>query len=70
MVHMKNSSDLDVGRRPELKSNEFFMSTFLVTKIWPSQLCAFSTKVSSILEHDPVENDDGVMENVQLVQLS
>ena len=32
-VKPKNSSDLDVGRRPELKSDELFVSTPIVIKI-------------------------------------
>ena len=30
---MKNSSDLDMGRRPELKSDEFFVSTPIIIEI-------------------------------------
>ena len=47
-VKPKISSDLDVGRRPELKSDEFFCFTPIVHEIWPPQLFTFSKKVSSI----------------------
>ena len=33
MVHIKISSDLDLGRRPELESDEFLMFTILVNEI-------------------------------------
>ena len=32
-VQTKNSSDLDMGRRPELKSDEFFVCTPIVIEI-------------------------------------
>ena len=34
MVQRKNSSDLDTGRRPKLKSDEFFLWTPLVIEMW------------------------------------
>ena len=33
MVHSKKSSDLDLGRRPKLESNEFLLWTIQWTKI-------------------------------------
>ena len=33
MVHIKNSLGLDLGRRPELKSDEFFCFTPMVYEI-------------------------------------
>ena len=34
VVQRKNSSDLDTGRRPKLKSDEFFLWTPLVIEMW------------------------------------
>ena len=33
MFHIKSSSDLDLGRRPELKSDEFLVWNIVVTEI-------------------------------------
>ena len=33
MFHIKSSSDLDSGRRPELKSDEFLVWNIVVTEI-------------------------------------
>ena len=33
MFHIKNTSDSDLGRRPELKSDEFLVWNIVVTEI-------------------------------------
>ena len=47
----KNSSDLDLGRRPELKSDEFSGLPRLVIEIMRCKVTAFSKKVIHLSEH-------------------
>ena len=44
-VVLKNSSVLDMGRRPELESDEFFVTTPLVVEILGREFDTFSKKV-------------------------
>ena len=46
-VVTENSSDLDSGRRPELESDEFSVTTPLVVEILGSEFDTFSKKVNT-----------------------
>ena len=53
MVHLKNSSDLDVGRRPKLKSDELFDANPIVIE-FISLLCEIAgDNWRSYWGHDP-----------------
>ena len=45
--HSKNSSDLDVGRRPMLESDEFLLWNPIVMEIWRCENTYFSPKCST-----------------------
>ena len=51
----ENSSDLDRGRRPELKSDEFSGTTPLGIEIMRCEVTTFAKKVTHLSEyHSPV----------------
>ena len=49
--HRKKSSDLDMGRRPELKSDEFWTFTTMVTEKMRPEVTTFEKKVTHLSEH-------------------
>ena len=55
LVLSKNSTDLDSGRRPELKSVEFFESTKRVDEIQSLGIRLFTKTCGTLWEPDPVE---------------
>ena len=59
MVHNKNSADLDTGRRPEFKSDEFLNCIPKVIEIITNTiLCLKPLKKCYIVwEHDPLHLD-------------
>ena len=57
MGTQKNSTDLDMGRRPELKSVEFFEGIILGVEIFTILCLKPLKKCYTVWEHDPVLHD-------------
>jgi hypothetical protein len=53
MIPSKNSTDLDMGRRPELKSIEFFEGIISVVEIFTILCLKPLKKCYTVWEHDP-----------------
>ena len=53
LVLMKNSTDFAMGRRPKLKSEEFFISTFQGVEIIAILCLKPLKKCHTVREHDP-----------------
>ena len=58
MVKVQNSSDLDRGRRPELKSDEFWTFTTMVTEKMRPEVTTFPKKVIHLsVDHSSVDTN-------------
>ena len=71
MIHKENSSDFAMGRRPELKSEEFALWIILVIETF-TILCLKPLKMCyTVWEHDPlgsnreVETDSDARDGVE-----
>ena len=53
MIHKENSSDFAMGRRPELKSEEFALWFILVIEIFKILCLKPLKKCYTVWEHDP-----------------
>ena len=54
---MKNSTDFAMGRRPKLKSEEFFISTFQGVEIIAILCLKLLKKCYTVWEHNPKQGE-------------